>query len=651
LKLQPSGARNFTQAWPATAHRSPRDASRSGSPRMATVIDLTGDDAQPAAPPPAALAWSGGGVAGNQLTLDSDSDGEAPATDETQQPPPAAADDDDDAPMAVAPKPPGDAPAPAAAAAPLEDADDAPMAPAADEAAPDETLVEPPPPQPPLDETLQEPAPPRRARAASEESEGEPKRQRVDGGAEPAADAPAPPDESEASSKESHSKRRDDSGDEGQPPAAPPDSDDDVEVVADAPAPADAPLPPASDAAPALDLTQDSSGDDGGEAAAAPAPAPANDDETQLEDDIQLAIKASNAQAAADARRAQQADMGFVRKPLTTSEFKDCLEAALRNQDTSYEEIEDGSAVRAANGANSIKTGNQTRAQYGRILVGASADVAAELGITSDDVALDIGSGIGNWPLQMAACCGCEARGLELIKERNIVGVTLNFDIQDAINDLGPTKRCGHCELRQGDMKSPDQWAFLTEGVTVVFVNNYNDVMGLRSTDSGATLDDHICAVFAALKPGARMLTLHPMLGLGPSREEANAKRRERKLPESDDASFFSCREIVLKPKPRDWAPDGEDVVSWGGNDIPAYFYERTAGSLEGDIAAFLCLHRECFGNEKATAVLDDDSRTLVTECVYCEAPRQLKARSRRQVTQSTSSRGLGASAASKGAL
>ena len=50
--------------------------------------------------PPAALAWSGGGVAGNPLTLDSDSDGEAPATDETQQPPPAAADDDDDAPIA-----------------------------------------------------------------------------------------------------------------------------------------------------------------------------------------------------------------------------------------------------------------------------------------------------------------------------------------------------------------------------------------------------------------------------------------------------------------------------------------------------------------------------------------------------------------------
>ena len=621
---------------------------------MAAVIDLTGDDAQPAAPPPAALARSGGGVAGNPLTLDSDSDVEAPATDETQQPPPAAADDGDDAPMAAAPEPPGDAQAPAAAVEPPEDAaDDAPMAPAADVVAPDETLVEPtppPPPPPPLDETLQEPAPPRRARAASEESEGEPKRRRVDDGAEPAADAPAPPDESEASSEESHSKRRDDSDDEGQPPAAPPDSDD-VEVVADAPAPDDAPPPPASDAAPALDLTQDSS-DGGGEAAAAPAPAPANDDETQLEDDIQLAIEASNAQAAADARRAQQADMGFVRKPLTTSEFKDCLEAALRNQDTSYEEIEDGSAVRAANGANSIKTGNQTRAQYGRILVGASADVAAELGITSDDVALDIGSGIGNWPLQMAACCGCEARGLELIKERNIVGVALNFDIQDAINDLGPTKRCGHCELRQGDMKSPDQWAFLTEGVTIVFVNNYNDVMGVRSTDSGATLDDHICAVFAALKPGARMLTLHPMLGLGPSREEANAKRRERKLPESDDASFFSCREIVLKPKPRDWAPDGEDVVSWGGNDITAHVYERLGDqSLEGDRAAFLCLNRECTGPGYATRVFDDDSRTLVTECVYCEAPRQLKARSRRQVTQSTSSRGSGASAASKGAL
>lgn len=87
-----------------TCNRGPRSRiDHPATPRdrtMAAVIDLTGDDAQPAAPPPAALARSGGGVAGNPLTLDSDSDGEAPATDETQQPPPAAADDDDDAPIA-----------------------------------------------------------------------------------------------------------------------------------------------------------------------------------------------------------------------------------------------------------------------------------------------------------------------------------------------------------------------------------------------------------------------------------------------------------------------------------------------------------------------------------------------------------------------
>ena len=61
-----------------------------------------------------------------------------------------------------------------------------------------------------------------------------------------------------------------------------------------------------------------------------------------------------------------------------------------------------------------------------------------------------------------------------------------------------------------------------------VFVNNFADVMGRRSTETrdGPTLDDRICAIFAALQPGARMLTLNRMLALGPSRDQANAATR-----------------------------------------------------------------------------------------------------------------------------
>ena len=138
------------------------------------------------------------------------------------------------------------------------------------------------------------------------------------------------------------------------------------------------------------------------------------------------------------------------------------------------------------------------------------------------------------------------------------------------------------------------------------------------------------------------MLTLNRMLALGPSRDEANQVRERRGLPPSDDASFFSYRKVTLEPGPRPWAPEGEDVVSWGGSAIEAHVYERLGGqSLPGGAAAFLCSARGCqMGNHSATAVLDDE-RCVVTECVYCGEERQRATRERRQVSQS-SSRGSG---------
>ena len=312
------------------------------------------------------------------------------------------------------------------------------------------------------------------------------------------------------------------------------------------------------------------------------------------------------------------------------------------------EDIEEGSGVRAGNGPGSVRADGQGRAQYGRILTGATEKVANELGITDKDTALDIGSGVGNVLLQIAATCGCEARGLELLKDRAIVGTALSGALDEAINDWHPLSRRGDCVLRCGNMRDERHWDFLTKardgGHMKVFVNNFNDVMGHRSTETrdGPTLDDRICAIFAAMQPGARMLTLHRMLALGPSRDEANQVRERRGLPPSADASFFSYRKVTLTPQPWPWAPEGEDVVSWGGSAIEAHVYERLGGqSLPGGAAAFLCSARGCqMGNHSATAVLDDERR-VVTECVYCGEERQRATRERRQVSQS-SSRGSG---------
>ena len=601
---------------------------------MSNVIDLTADDAPPAAPPVV-----------HDLTLDSDSDAEqAPANaGEPPQLAPAAA-ADDEAPMA--PEPPVDAPAadedapmapepPVDAPAAASDAQMAPAQPPVDaDAAPDETLDEP-------------PAPPRRARAASDASDaGEPKRQRVD--------APAPaPDESEASeaSDESGSKRHDESDGEAAPP--PPDRRRDRYGPGYVYDPY-GPFGGGPDAAPApvAAAAQPPAPDSDSDVEVAPAPAPAPDpDETQMEDDPELAraMEASRASVQEDAQRRRRSWSTDDRTPLSVAEYYTCFQAAQDNMVYSLEEIEDGSGVRAGNGAGSVKADGQGTAQYGRILTGATEDVANELGITDKDTALDIGSGVGNTSKQIASTRGCEARGLELLEGRAIVGTELSGAVDAEINERHALRRCGDCELRWGNMRDEQWWDFLTKaregGHMKVFVNNFADVMSHRSTENGPTLDDRICAIFAALQPGARMLTLNRMLALGPSRDEANQVRERRGLARSDDASFFSYRTVTLEPKARPWAPDGEDVVSWSGLPIEAHVYERLGGqSLPGAAAAFLCSAKGCPGNALATAVLDDESHELVTECVICGEPRQRAARPRRQVSQS-SSRGSGESA------
>ncbi|CAH0373245.1 unnamed protein product [Pelagomonas calceolata] len=608
---------------------------------MATIdLTLSDDDAPPAAP------------VVHDLTLDSDSDAEqAPANaGEAPQLAPAAA-DDGDAPMVAAPPPVDALAAPedaqmAPAPEPPVDADDAPRAP--DDAAPDETLDEP-------------QAPPRRARAASDASDaGEPKRQRVDDGG--AAPAPAP-DESEGEASEASDESGSKRGDEGDGEAAPPPPDrrrdryggdykyDPYGPFGGGPAADAAPAPVAAAAQPPA---SDSDSEVEVMAAPAPAPAPADDpDETQMEDDDDLrrALEASRASVEEDAQRRRRSWSTDDRTPLTVAEYYSCFQAAQDNTGHTLEDIEEGSGVRAGNGPGSVRADGQGRAQYGRILTGATEKVANELGITDKDTALDIGSGVENVPLQIAATFGCKARGLELMESRAVVGTALDVELAAVINERHALRRCGDCRLEWGNMRDEQWWDFLTKaeegGHMKVFVNNFNDVMGHRSTETrdGPTLDDRICAIFAAMQPGARMLTLNRMLALGPSRDQANAVREQRGLEPSADASFFSERKVTLTPQPWPWAPEGEDVVSWGGSAIEAYVYERLGGqSLPGGAAAFLCSARGCqMGNHSATAVLDDESHELVTECVYCGEERRPAPRERRQVSQS--SRGSGESA------
>ena len=153
-------------------------------------------------------------------------------------------------------------------------------------------------------------------------------------------------------------------------------------------------------------------------------------------------------------------------------------------------------------------------------------------------------------------------------------------------------------------------------------------VFGARSqtTGDGASPDSHITTIFAAMKPGARMVTLE-RLPLGRSQDDVNEERRKNGLAPSPNASFFNVREFVLRPTEL-----GEAAVSWGNQDITAFVYTRTSQehdslwSPTNSVAYFLCENKrcECYRNPDAglgapAVTIDTEAGVLHTKCPLCD--------------------------------
>ena len=64
----------------------------------------------------------------------------------------------------------------------------------------------------------------------------------------------------------------------------------------------------------------------------------------------------------------------------------------------------------------------QTKAQYGRTMLGLTKPILEELGgLSSTSVFCDIGHGIGTVVLDAAFTVGCESRGIEVVGGRNLI--------------------------------------------------------------------------------------------------------------------------------------------------------------------------------------------------------------------------------------
>ncbi|XP_066587626.1 histone-lysine N-methyltransferase, H3 lysine-79 specific [Prorops nasuta] len=119
-----------------------------------------------------------------------------------------------------------------------------------------------------------------------------------------------------------------------------------------------------------------------------------------------------------------------------------------------------------------------------------------QIDVTEDDVFVDLGSGVGQVVLQMAAATLCKiCIGVERaeVPSKYAQGMEINF--RKWLNWYG--KRCGDYRLVKGDFLADEHRESIT-GATIVFVNNFA---------FGPTVDHQLKERFADLRDGARIVS------------------------------------------------------------------------------------------------------------------------------------------------
>ncbi|KAL0132967.1 hypothetical protein PUN28_000591 [Cardiocondyla obscurior] len=119
-----------------------------------------------------------------------------------------------------------------------------------------------------------------------------------------------------------------------------------------------------------------------------------------------------------------------------------------------------------------------------------------QIDVTEDDVFVDLGSGVGQVVLQMAAATLCKiCLGVEKADVPSKYAQSMETNFRKWLNWYG--KRCGDYRLVKGDFLADEHRESIT-GSTIVFVNNFA---------FGPTVDHQLKERFADLRDGARIVS------------------------------------------------------------------------------------------------------------------------------------------------
>lgn len=268
-----------------------------------------------------------------------------------------------------------------------------------------------------------------------------------------------------------------------------------------------------------------------------------------------------------------------------------------------------------------IRGGNKNHeTQYGRLLSEPTSKMLNDvMKLDKTKVFLDIGHGIGNTCLQAAYTIGCNTRGIEVDSGRNDWAIQFSkglkeLSLLDGIELFEP----GHVDLRLGKLQDVAFRDFLTRA-DAVFVNNFGGVFS--GERGGLDLDQYIAGLFALMKPGAIMVTLHELTGsIGCSNAQTREYRERLRLPVTNSikSSFFDYRSWVMGSQ--------KDTVSWskGGScerQLIGHIYTRTEQETEGE-AVRMCNTARCSNAKKCipfpAVAFTKEGAPIIARCPIC---------------------------------
>jgi hypothetical protein len=108
---------------------------------------------------------------------------------------------------------------------------------------------------------------------------------------------------------------------------------------------------------------------------------------------------------------------------------------------------------------------------YGEIKSIFVSEIIKQSNIESDSVFLDMGSGIGNVVLQVAAECLCDSYGIEIMETPSVFAKKQRTEFVSRMKYYG--KPSGRIYLKQGDFLTDESISQVISKADVIFVNKY----------------------------------------------------------------------------------------------------------------------------------------------------------------------------------